>query len=205
MWDLWWITNLYHKIWWQEERQTEPDNQDLGWWSLAPPASLPQSWYPGHPAKKGGNMGGNKSGNKTSWAALSMLFRISVSFCDFAFLHSWAKRNEKNLLTCTHISAQLLYLTELVEGMPEKKYQSQSAKAHSEIFTGGLHRNRMLDSSVRKISCEYQAHLDLWLLRADFIVFDLDRGQCQFHICDLTSGGQFESACMCTPYPACAR
>ena len=41
-----------------------------------------------------------------------MLFRISVSFWDFAFLHSWVRRNEKNLLTGAeedHLSTQLLY------------------------------------------------------------------------------------------------
>ena len=47
------LINLYHKIWRQEERQTGPDNQDLGWRSSAPPASLLQSSYPGHPDKKG--------------------------------------------------------------------------------------------------------------------------------------------------------
>ena len=41
-----------------------------------------------------------------------MLFRISANFWDFAFLHSWVRRNEKNLLTGAredHLSTQLLY------------------------------------------------------------------------------------------------
>ena len=62
-----------------------------------------------------------------------MLFRISVSFWDFAFLHSWVRRNGRNLLTGAredHLSTQLLHKIQI-----QCKYENS---ANTNTYTGWM-------------------------------------------------------------------
>ena len=62
-----------------------------------------------------------------------MLFRISANFWDFAFLHSWVRRNEKNLLTGARedqLSTQLLHKIQI-----QCKYENS---ANTNTYTGWM-------------------------------------------------------------------
>ena len=113
-------TNLFHKTWRQERHQTERDNQDWGWWSLEPPASLPRSWYPGHPGGQHRVRATRKATKPLEPRSRCSSRSLSASETLPSCIPEQRGMRRMCWLEKSHLSAQFLYFAELVKGLPKE-------------------------------------------------------------------------------------